>query len=274
MFGLSHLPDDLAAQYPDLLLDPVEHAQLFKVKYAGIFKFHCLPARIEAMRTAQWGKLDLHKVLSLETYIDMADYDRIKTIRVYGCNGDSSCLLNRITMDPIFIRPFISPEGWKPNHGVKCIDEREPYDRLYLPVVFDVIDVDPATCDAFEKKKNKKKKKKTKKLVTMKPTPPPPRVDVDPVYIVYTVEWRSGAVTLMPIDMVKIHLYTELPAAPCWMDSYPGTTVCRRDSGDVVPDSAVVERWHICKERKRAAEVYDAFMGAVMPVKFEFAVCN
>jgi len=276
MLGLSHVPDDLAAQYPDLLLDPAEHAQLFKVKYAGIFTFSCLPARIEAMRTAQWGELDLRKVLSLETYIDMADYDRIKTIRVYGCSDDSSFLLNKITMDPIFIRPFISPEGWKPNHGLKCIDEREPGDRLYWPVVFDVADVEPATCDAFEKiKKKKKKKKKNKKndkLVTMKRTPPPPRADVNSAYIVYTVEWRSGAVTLMPIDMVKIHLYTELPAAPWWLESYPGTTVCRRDSGDVVPESAVVERWHICKERKRAAEAYDAFMGAVMPVKFEFAV--
>jgi hypothetical protein len=279
MFGLSHVPDDLAAQYPDLLLDPAEHAQLFKVKYAGIFKFHCLPARIEAMRTAQWGQLDLRKVLSLETYIDMADYDRIKTICAYGCSDDSSFLLNKITMEPIFIRPFISPEGWKPNHGLKCIDEREPGDRLYWPVVFDVADVEPATCDAFEKKKNKKNKKnkkknkKNKKLVTTKRTPPPPRADADPAYIVYTVEWRSGAVTLMPIDMVKIHLYTELPAAPWWLESYPGTTVCRRDSKPV-PESAVVERWHICKERKRAAEVYDAFIGAVMPAKFEFAVCN
>ena len=249
MFGLSHVPDDLAAQYPDLLLDPAEHAQLFKVKYAGIFTFSCLPARIEAMRTAQWGELDLRKVLSLETYIDMADYDKIKTICVYCCKDDSSFLLNKITMERIFIRPFISPEGWKSNHGLKCIDEREPGDRLYWPVVFDVTDVEPPTCDAFDV------------------------ANVDPAYIVYTVEWRSGAVTLMPIDMVKIHLYTELPAAPWWLESYPGTTVCRRDS-KLVPESAVVERWYICKERKRAAELYDAFVNAIMPVKFEFAVCN
>ena len=242
MFGLSRdVPDDLAAQYPDLLLDPSEHAQLFKVKYAGVFTFDCVPARIEAMRTEQWGQLDLRTVLSLETYIDMADYDRIKTICVYGCKDDWSHCLNKITMWPIFERPFVSPEGWKSNGGLTCIHERQPDDRLYWPVVFDIPDLDPAT---------------------------------DYANVVYTVEWRSGAVTLMPIDMVKVHLYTELPPAPRWLESYPGTTVCRRgESKDVVvPDDAVVERWYLCKKRKHAAEVFDAYVDAFMPPKFEYSL--
>ena len=103
-------------------------------------------------------------------------------------------------------------------------------------------------------------------------------VDFDPAtleettQVVYTVEWRSGVVTLMPIDMVKIHLYTELPDAPVWLDSHPGATVRRSDTNDVVPESAVVERWYLCKERKRAAEMFDAFVGAFMPPKFELSV--
>ena len=61
---LSHgIPEDLAAQYPDLLMDPSEHARLFKAKYAGVYGFD-LPDRIEAMRTAQWGDLDLSTVLA------------------------------------------------------------------------------------------------------------------------------------------------------------------------------------------------------------------
>ena len=259
--GLSCVPDDLAAKYPDLLINPVEHAQLFKVKYAGVFTSHgrC-PARIEAMRTEQWGQLDLRNVLSLETYIDMADYDEIETIRVYSYKDDCSWLCNEIRKWPIFRRPFISPEGWKSNADLLPINECEPDDRLYWPIVVDVTDRDLAALDML-----------ATELATL-------NVDFDPAtleettQVVYTVEWRSGVVTLMPIDMVKIHLYTELPDAPVWLDSHPGATVRRSDTNDVVPESAVVERWYLCKERKRAAEMFDAFVGAFMPPKFELSV--
>ena len=94
--------------------------------------------------------------------------------------------------------------------------------------------------------------------------------------ICYTVEWRCGAVTLMPIDLVKVHLYTELPPAPEWLDSYPGETIRRHSEGgseseseSVVPECAVVERWHIGNKQKRAAVVLEAFLG---PPKFVFKV--
>lgn len=230
LLGLSHIPADLVAQYPDVQIDLSEHAQLFKAKYAGVFTgFSEFPARVEAMRTEQWGELDLTSVLSCETYIDMADVDRIKAIRAYVLTDDRAHLLNKIEMWPIFVRPFICPEGWKSDGGIECIDKRKPDDRWYGPIVFDIA-----------------------------PNPNDPN-------IVYTVDWRSGAVTLMPIDLVKVHLYTQI-SAPRWLHSHPGVPVFRLD-GSKVPEHASIERWWLCKAQQEAISTFEAFMPAMTEYK-------
>ena len=226
-------PERLAAQYPDLLMDPYEHAQLFKTKYAGVFTGFGLPNRVEAMRTKQWGELDLGTVLSCETFMEMADVNRIKRIRVELVSKDNEPILfNEIDDLRLCKIPFISPEGWNRDGGICCSHECRPDDRFYCPIVFNV-----------------------------------PEKQANMCYMCYTVEWRSGAVTLMPIDLVKVHLYTELPPAPWWLDSRPGVTVCRQWQQDVVPEHAVVERWHICEEQARARETFEAFFPPVYVFK-------
>lgn len=253
------IPEDLAAQYPDVLMDPGEHAQLFKAKYAGVYGYD-LPDRVEAMRTEQWGDLDLSTVLPCETYIDMADIVRIKQICVEAVAEDDGehILINRVPLLPVFKRPFIGPEGWNQDCGLFSITERKPGDRWYCPIVFNKCRSSQSDARSRETEHLLKHANEDGDVFDGAP-PARPLPD-----ICYTVEWRCGAVTLMPIDLVKVHLYPELPPAPEWLDSRPGRTVYAElgESERVVPECAVVGRWNLCEQRKNAARVLEAFLPA------------
>lgn len=194
---LSHdVPAELAAQYPDLLLDPIDHARLVREKYKDVFGFS-IPDRVEQMRTDEWNGVDLLDVLAPETYMYVRDIVRIETISAEF----AGCLLNRIPFkgvrEHIHWRPLVSPEGWDEEGGT--IVENKPDDRVYLNVVF-----------------NEGFKQESGEAATLPD-------------ITYTVQWRSGAVTLLPLDLVKVHRYTSLPLPP--------------PSVDLSMQKNVVERW-------------------------------